>query len=70
MLHSISWKQFLECIAWAAGIYYLIVGVRYYRQDIMALLTAKGAKKDVAGTGDRAAGDPGTSDSTDKTKNI
>jgi hypothetical protein len=24
MLHSISWKQFIEFIAWAAVVYYLL----------------------------------------------
>jgi hypothetical protein len=62
MLHSISWKQFLEFIAWAASVYYLFVGVRYYRRDIMALLTGKAARKDT--------GDQGNGDNTNKTKNI
>jgi hypothetical protein len=65
MLHSISWKQFLECIAWPASVYYLIIGVRYYRRDIMALLTGKAARKDNTETGDQ-----GKSDATNKTKNI
>jgi hypothetical protein len=75
MLHSISWKQFMEFIAWAGVVYYLWVGVRYYRQDIVALLTGKQARKDITergdrATGDRVAGDRGESDGINKNKNI
>lgn len=62
MLHSISWKQFAEFIAWTAVVYYLWVGVRYYRQDIVALLTGKVARKE--GDGEEK------SNSDNKTKNI
>jgi hypothetical protein len=46
MLHSISWKQFMGFIAWAAIIYYLWVGVRFYRRDIVDLLMGKRGKRD------------------------
>jgi hypothetical protein len=65
MLRSISWKQFLEFIAWAAGVYYLWVAARYYRRDIVALLTGKGVKKENTETGDQEK-----SDSINKNKNI
>ena len=64
MLHSISWKQFAEFIAWAAVVYYLWVVVRYYRHDIVGLLTGKRVKN-VPETDDQGKGD-----STNKTKNI
>lgn len=55
----------MEFIAWAAAVYYLWVGVRYYRRDILDLLTGKRAGKDITGTGDK-----GKSDSINKNKNI
>ena len=36
----------MEFIAWAVGVYYLFVGMRYYRRDIVALLTGKRGKSD------------------------
>ena len=65
MLHSISWKQFMGFIAWAAAIYYLWVVVRYYRRDIVALLKGKRGAKDNTPKDDREE-----SDNENKTKNI
>ena len=65
MLHSITWKQFIEFITLAAGVYYLWVGVRFYRRDIVALLAGKRARK-----GNTETGDQEKSDGTDKTKNV
>jgi len=75
MLRSISWKQFMEFIAWAAVVYYLWVGARYYRHDIVDLLTGKRAGKDgeggepgknVAGLSDRVTGIQGESNNKNK----
>lgn len=65
MLHSISWKQFMLFIAWAAVIYYLWVVVRFYRQDIAALLTGKRMEKDNTPNGDQ-----GENHNDNKNKNI
>jgi hypothetical protein len=65
MLHSITWKQFIEFIAWSAAVYYLWLVVRYYRRDIVALLTGKRGEKDNTATGDQ-----GKSDNDNKNKSI
>jgi hypothetical protein len=65
MLHSISWKQFIEFIARAAVIYYLWVVVRYYRRDIMAVLTGKRVEKN-----NTPKDDQGEGDNDNKTKSI
>lgn len=39
MMHSISWKQFMGFIPWAAVVYYLWVGVGYFRRNIVGLPT-------------------------------
>jgi hypothetical protein len=59
----------MEFIAWLAVIYYLWVGMRYYRRDIMVLLTGKRVKNP-SGIADGVADDQGTSDDNTKTKNI
>jgi len=81
MLRSISWKQFIEWMAWASVIYYLWVGLRFYRRDILALLTGSRVKNPPANapppasapptpTADRTADGQAKSDGNNKTKKI
>lgn len=37
-LNNISWSQYLGAIGLASAVYYLIVGLRFYRQQIIARL--------------------------------
>ncbi len=41
MLKSISWTEFIECIALVLGVYYLVIGLVFYRQPLVGLLQGK-----------------------------
>jgi hypothetical protein len=42
MLKSISWAACIETLLSMAGIYYLVIGLMYYRKEIVALVKGKG----------------------------
>nr|WP_295922240.1 hypothetical protein [uncultured Dyadobacter sp.] len=41
MATHLSWTGYFLAVGAAVAIYYLIIGIRYYRQDIKTLLNSK-----------------------------
>lgn len=42
MLNSISWQDYLTAAAISAAIYYLVIGLRYYREDLKKAFSGPG----------------------------
>ncbi|HEY4874494.1 MAG TPA: hypothetical protein VIH86_02910 [Puia sp.] len=48
MLKQISWSEFITFFLIVLGIYYLIIGFKYYRKDILQLVNRNTGKKNVS----------------------
>jgi hypothetical protein len=48
MLSNVSWGEFIEVVVILLVLYYLFIGVKYYREEIKSLLSGKLRKKDKA----------------------
>ncbi len=46
MLEHITWGQYLTTVALTAGIYYSVVGIKYYRKELKSLLKKDNSKMD------------------------
>lgn len=52
MFSNVSWKEYIGAMALLLAVYYLFIGIRYYRRNLLSLLSGRFHRKQHSSDGD------------------